>query len=462
MRRPLVALLPLAACAALAAGRPAPARAATDDPFQQQLVVLLADDDADFRAIALDRVRLGGGGAAATRRVAGMLPSLPPDRQAELVAALGVRGDAAALAAITGLFSGSEDAGVRLAAIGALGELGGVPEIGMLVPLLVTEGAEADAAAAALVRLRGAKAATAIRVAARSGDAASRARLYDVLCRRRDREAVADCVAAAVSGDPQVRAAAIKLLRALGGPAEVPGMVAAVLAAEPGPERQDVERAIVTVCTKNPGHPEAAAAFLESFRSATPAVRDAVLPILGTIGGPAALEIIDGLVASPDAATRRLGLAALARWPNATVAPRLLDLVATTGDSSERDLLVGGLIRIAPLPDNGLDDAAKLDLVRRTLELCRTDAERARLLERAAAVRTVETLRFVKPFLADPALAEHACRSVVELAHHRELRDGNREEFMAALDAVVATTKDAELVERAGRYKAGRTWERKR
>jgi hypothetical protein len=463
MRRRLVVVLRLlGVCAVLAVGRPAPANAATDETFLEQLVVLLAADDADFRAIALDRIRHGGGGADATRRVAATLPSLPADRQAELVAALGTRGDAVALEAIAPLLAGSADAAVRLAAIGALGELGGPAEVGTLGARLAGEGAEADAAARALVQLRGADAATAIRTAARSGAPAARARLYDVLRTRRDRATVGDCVGAAASGDPQVRVAAMKLLRTLGGPAEVPGMVAAVLAAEPGPERQEAERAVVTVCTKNPGHAEAAGAFLDSFRAAPPAVRDALLPILGAVGGPGALEIADGLVASPDAATRRLGIAALARWPDASVVSRVLDLVARTSDAAERDLLVGGLIRIAPLPDNGLDDAAKLELARRTLDLCRTDEERRRLLERASAIRTIETLRFVTPFLADPALAEPACRSVVELAHHRQLRDDNRVEFAAALDTVIATTKDAELVERAGRYKAGKTWERRR
>jgi hypothetical protein len=103
-----------------------------------------------------------------------------------------------------------------------------------------------------------------------------------------------------------------------------------------------------------------------------------------------------------------------------------------------------------------------LDLVKRTMALCTTDAERARLLERVNAIRTVETFRFVVPYLDQPALAPAACKSVVELAHHRSLRDAHKAEFMAALDRVIATTQDAELVERAGRYKEGKTWERKR
>ncbi|MFM8892601.1 MAG: hypothetical protein ACKOTB_13445, partial [Planctomycetia bacterium] len=114
------------------------------------------------------------------------------------------------------------------------------------------------------------------------------------------------------------------------------------------------------------------------------------------------------------------------------------------------------------LPENKLDDKQKLDLLGKTMSLCQRDEDRGRVLERANAIRTVETLRFVVPYLDNPALAEPACLSVVELAHHRNLRDAHKEEFMKALDKVIARTKNAELTERAERYKQGQTWERKK
>ena len=54
--------------------------------------------------------------------------------------------------------------------------------------------------------------------------------------------------------------------------------------------------------------------------------------------------------------------------------------------------------------------------------------------------------------MEQPALAEQACSSVVELAHHKELRNPNRQEFAAALKKVLATAKDAIILERAKRY----------
>ena len=57
-------------------------------------------------------------------------------------------------------------------------------------------------------------------------------------------------------------------------------------------------------------------------------------------------------------------------------------------------------------------------------------------------------------------LTETACETIVELAHHREIRDPNKVEFNKALDEVIAISKNPEVVERANRYKRGETWER--
>ena len=96
------------------------------------------------------------------------------------------------------------------------------------------------------------------------------------------------------------------------------------------------------------------------------------------------------------------------------------------------------------------------------MALCERTEDKARVLDRANAIRTIETFRFIAPYLDDPALAEPACRSVVELAHHQKLRDAHKDEFTAALDKVLGITTNEELVERATRYKAGQTWDRKK
>ena len=69
-------------------------------------------------------------------------------------------------------------------------------------------------------------------------------------------------------------------------------------------------------------------------------------------------------------------------------------------------------------------------------------------------------MRFALPYVDQPKYANEACRTIVELAHDRKLRDDNKAEFHAALDKVIATTKDPVLIDRASRYKRGQTWVR--
>ncbi len=49
--------------------------------------------------------------------------------------------------------------------------------------------------------------------------------------------------------------------------------------------------------------------------------------------------------------------------------------------------------------------------------------DRALIISRAATVRTMECVRWVAGYLDDASLAQTACAAIVELAHHRELRN---------------------------------------
>lgn len=437
-----------------------PAAPAADDPVTMT-IDLLSRDDADFHAIGLDRVRHGTRGEAATRRFAAEIAKQPPARQIALVRALADRDDAAATPAITALLLEAKDPAVRSAAVLALGALGSQVEVAVLKRSLAAPEPEKAAARRALAVIRGDAATKELIDAAKYGEPALRPTCIDILADRRSKVALPEFAAMTVDADAAVRASSRRALEKLGGPEQVAGLIAGVLKAEAGDERRDAERVLVTVCTNNQRFDESAKLFLEAFKKAPESEQEVLLPALGGVGGPGAMAIVDELIASPDPAKRTFGLSALSRWPDATVASRLLDLVGKAQDPSERSLLLGALIRIAPLPTNKLNDGQKLDLVKKTMQLCRSDEDRARLIERVNAIRTIDAFRFLLSYLDEPPLAEPACKSVVELAHHRQLRDANKDEFTKALEQVIATTKNQELVARAAAYKEGKTWERK-
>jgi hypothetical protein len=189
-------------------------------------------------------------------------------------------------------------------------------------------------------------------------------------------------------------------------------------------------------------------------------VKTILLPILGRSGAPKALEPIRAALNSNDNDRYEAAVRAYSNWPVADVAEDLLKLAKDGRKPGNRIEALRAFARVIAVRDENLNNRQaaleKLQLLKRAMPLAERNDERAVLLERAAGLRHVETLRFVVPYLDRPELAQQASRTVVELAHHRDLRDPDKAEFLKALDKVIAVSKDAGVVERAKDYKADR------
>ena len=468
---------------AVALARPAVAPA-EDEPGAElvQLVIgLVEDPDKDLRALGLEQVRTEAKGPGATRQFAALLPKLSAEAQSALLSALADRGDPAALPAVREALNTGGVEPVRVAAIAALGFLGEPDDARCLLELLSAAApAEREAARASLVRVSGPTVSAEIAAALSQAQPAAgntaqpaagntaqpaarntplRVTLIEILAARRALDVLPAVLAAATDDDAAVRAAAMTALGQLAGSEQIPGMVQAVLRAEPGAERAAAEKAIMFVCRRTDDAEKRAEPLLAAIDRLNAAQRAAMLPTLGRVGGAAALAIIETSIASHDTVMHETGIRALCNWPDASIAPRLIELVRAEEHPEHGTLALRALIRVAALPDDR-SPQARLDLLKQALALCTQDAERNQVLNRAQAVRTIETLRFLLPYVDKPEFAQQACESIVELAHHRELRDSNKPEFHAALDKVIQTSRDAVVVERANRYKNGQTWVR--
>jgi HEAT repeat protein len=435
----------------------APPAEEVNDELIQLVVNLLGDQDKDVRALGLEQVRTEAKGPAATERFAALLPSLSPDSQAGLLSALADRGDDAARPAVLDMLA-SPNEQVRVAAIGALGSLGKAPDVHLLVQLLTKPSkAEQAAARGSLVRLQGEQIPALIVAEMKEAPVATRVELIEILSDRHALGTMPDLLSAAVDADAAVRAAAMAALGQLAGPENISGMVRGVLAARTAAEREAAEKSVARVCSRIEDAQERADPLLAAMDKLSAADRQALLPTLGRIGGPVALESIEAAIA--EAASHELGIRALCNWPDASIAARLIELVNTDKHAPHRTMALRALIRVAPLPDDR-SDHERLTLLQKAMTMCQQDAERNLVLQRARAIRIPESLRFVEPYLDQLAYAQQACRTVVELAHHRQLREANKAEFGRALDKVIRISKDATVIERAQRYKRGQTWAR--
>ena len=97
-------------------------------------------------------------------------------------------------------------------------------------------------------------------------------------------------------------------------------------------------------------------------------------------------------------------------------------------------------------------------MLKKAMEMASSDQQRALVLKRASAVLSLDTLRFVAPYMDQPEFTQLACKTVVELAHHKELRQPHKAEFNKVLDKVVALSNDPEVILRAKHYVKDETW----
>jgi len=439
---------------------PAAKAADTNDAVVQRVVKLLGNEDAEMRGLALEQVRYYTPGEKATKQFTAALAKLPADAQVALLRALADRGDASAHAAVLRLTLYSKEEAVEAAAVDALGSLGSVTDIPLLVQKLgcPSKGVQ-GAAKLALVDLHGEDVPKAIGKAIEGAPAASQVTLLYVLSDRRAVDAIPYILVATRSNERNVREAAMATMGWIASPKWVPDMVPAVLAKRDKQERAAAEKAIMKVCSRVGNPDDRAKPLIAALKDLNETDRLRLLSTMGRVGGAAALAEIDKAIASDDARTHETGLKALSNWPSASIAPRYIELIKTETKPANRLLALRALIRVAPLRDRR-SHAERLELLKKAMELSSRREERILVLDRARAVRTIETLRFVAPLIDDEELAEQACLTVVELAHHRGLREPNKAEFHAALDKVIATSKDAVVVERANRYKADKTWVR--
>ncbi len=451
-----------AVCAAslLFAGTDRSVAAEADDPLVAMVVTLLGDADKDVRSLGLEQVRTAAPGAAATKEFAAQLAALPPEAQIGLLGALADRGDRAARAAVLDALAHGEGA-VRAASLAALGALGEAADVATLCASLGSkEDSERAAARRSLVKLTGDGVIDAVVAHMQEAPASLHAALIGILAERHAVEVVPTLLTDAASADAEVRAAAMDALGELANQEHLAGMVAGVLAAAPGKEREAAERAIVAVCLRAKDPERRSAPLLGAVEALEADDRPALLSTLGRVGGDEARTIIEAAIAAEDDPEQhRLGIQALCNWPDASVAPRLIELATLDDHPPHRTTALRALIRVAPLPD-GRAESQKLDLLMQAMEMCTRDEERHLVLKRASAIRIPETLAFAVCYLDEPRFAQQACETIVELAHHRALREANKAAFEQALDQVMATSRDPVVVERAGRYKRGQTWVR--
>lgn len=426
------------------------------DKAGEVILDTLKSDDDKARAVAVGQIENLSAGALKT--LAASMDKLSVPSRVSVITAIAARGDRSQLA-IALAAARSQEAEVKRAGLLALGRLGDASTVEFLLETMSARDALAGIAAESLAALpaEGVNEKLAAVLDAEKA-AARKISLIGILERRKATSAVNAVLKTASDTDSGVRTAAFAALKVLANPKHLREMVAAFLKTTKGNERDLAEQAIVAVAAQLPTPEKRAEPVFLVLKDAGPNRLVDALPLLGRLGGQEARKAIREAIAATDPALHDAGVAGLCLWPDVSANEDLLRLAEQGKSDAEKQRAVQALIRVNAVllertPEERL---AALAAMKATMPLAMREQERRSLLENVGFIRHIETLHFVLPYLDQPALAQSACKAVVELAHSKMLREPNKAEFDKALDRVIAMCKDKGLVERARQYKEGR------
>ncbi len=408
-------------------------------------------DDPDRRRVAAARIRTLTDAQieAATER----LEELSEAGMLALIQIMADRRGEQALPMVLEL-ADSERPELQAAAVRALGQIGDTAAIPRLVTALTAGGAAGRAAREALAALPRDDVGRAL-LQALDERPEARSPVIEVLDDLTYYPAIDPLIELARQDDPGVYQPALQGLRGIADPDEhdIPRLLALLWDTPAGARRDDVERTILIVSDKLPADADRAGPVLAALADTEAEPAD-YLPLLGRLGGPGARQRIDTALESDDAETREAAVRGLCNWPNAEVAEPLREIAASTDNPTHQRWALRAFTRVVSLPSER-PEAETLAMLRDAMQMARHPDDRQLILQRAGAVRTMESVEWLAGFLDDEEVNQAACQALVELAHHRFLRQPNRERFAPILEKVAQITEDRELADRAQRYRLG-------
>ncbi|MCP5520685.1 MAG: HEAT repeat domain-containing protein [Verrucomicrobiales bacterium] len=358
---------------------------------------------------------------AVTPVLVAVLSSLSEDRQVVVADTLGQRGDPAGAKALLTLTQSGTPA-ARVAAVQALGRLAGPTTMPMLEGLLSSpDQAVRDAAREAYASLRGAEVDRAVLDMLRDLDPDTQLLAIELVKRRHMTKALPGLLQAAAGNQAAVRPAAIRAVAELGGADQLNAVLDLLMTTQVATDREAAEAAAGQLCARAESPEALTGAVIDRLGRGTPAQRQALVRLLGSIGGGQALQAVRSSLKDSDVGVRGIALRTLADWHTADAAPALLAIAREPATPTDKVVALRGYLRLAAQAEMGVAD--RLALCREAAPLIQRDDEKRLLLGALGAIISSESVDLISPFLADPDVSGEAAAAMLRLADELLKRD---------------------------------------
>ncbi len=335
---------------------------------------------------------------------------------------------------------------VRVAAWRALGDLDAAQAIPALARAAARgEAAEKAAARETLERMRGPAVHDGLVEALKSAETHERAELLAALGERGDALASGALLRYAAASEPEeVRFAALESLRKIAVSDTLSPLLALLVKSGSEAESEPVMKALDAVCRASRDKDQATRTTLAAFHQAQPAERQRLLPLLPELGTAAALEAAEAAATDANPEVAKEAVRALAHWPTAAPAQRLLALARADKSPTVQVLAVRSGIEVAGQePDLG----RRLALLKEALKVATRPGEKKLALAQIGSIPSPEALQVVEQVLNDPGVGDEAALASIAIAE--KLAASQPGLAREAAGRVMTQSKQPEVLSRA-------------
>ncbi|MDO4586229.1 MAG: HEAT repeat domain-containing protein [Planctomycetia bacterium] len=239
---------------------------------------------------------------------------------------------------------------------------------------------------------------------------------------------------------------------------DIPRLLELYLSSQKGKQRESMERMIVTVCEKNPNAEERVDVIISSLDKREGGLNSAltdILPLLGKLGNKRVYEdFVKPNLTSDQPALQTAAFRAFCNWPNVDYIDDLWLNAQNNNSDVFQQWALRAFIRLVTLKSDR-PESETLEMLKNAMNVAKNRDDKRLCLQRTSVVRTIEAVEWISTFLDNPDFVETAANTIVELAHHRFLREPNKEKFQPILLKIEKVSKNAEVVEKAKKARLG-------
>lgn len=352
---------------------------------------------------------------------AAFLPNLDTAHRVHLIQALAVRNDAGARAAISRELQ-AEELPVRLAAIKALGRIGGATVASPLCRSLAKAEipAEQQAVEKALITLKGGlKTDQAIIQVLNNASVQERIMLIRILADRQSREAFDTILAHTDHDAPAVKQAAFKALAKLANGGDFQELLAQLVKLSSNIARGDAENAVIKALRQNQDKNACAQKIYQQLQQAGDIdTHCSLLRLLPHVATTDALSRLKTACNDPNEKVRDTAVRTLISWPSMSAWDSLADIYRNPKNETHRVLTLRAMVQLA---DNAGTQTADAEMLtgkyRFLLSHAKNNADRRMILGPLANVADPAALKLALPLLDNSEIrqeAELAVRKISE------------------------------------------------